>query len=151
MEGARSVFVGKVVSEREFGEEPRPTVVTEFRVSTVWKGPLLETIYLTHRPGPCQGGFSEDVEYLVYVVSGWRAPGYCDRSLSLGWAQNDLTILGEGQPPEPGTGNAMPLVLREALLNQGSTVLPAWAIGLLVVAGVGLAGAGLVGIRRRTR
>ena len=148
---ARSVFVGTVVRERAFGDEHRTAVVTEFRVSTVWKGPRLETIYLTHRPGPCQGGYTEGVGYLVYVPSGWQAPGSCDRDRPLGHAQRDLEILGEGQPPEPGTSNGIPLALREAWLNDDSPLLPAWAIGLLVAGALVLAGAGFRVIRRARR
>lgn len=151
LEEARSVFVGTVAREREFGDEYRTTVVTEFRVSTVWKGPALETIYLTHRPGPCQGGYTEGVEYLVYVPSGWRAPGYCDRDMSLGRAQRDLAILGDGQPPEPGTSNGIPFALREAWLSEDSPLLPAWGIGLLVAGALFLAGAGFRVARRRAR
>lgn len=152
LQEARSVFAGTVVREREFGGEIRTTVVTEFRVSAVWKGARLETIYLTHSPGPCQGGYTEGVGYLVYVSSyGWQAPGYCDRDISLGLAKRDLAMLGEGQPPEPGTSNSIPRALREAWLSEDSPLVPAWGIGLLVAGALVLAGAGFRVIRRHAR
>ncbi len=136
LEGSRAVFAGKVVSHGEYGEDSRATLVTEVKVSTVWKGPAYATIYLTDSPNTtCESWFSEDTEYLVYVSPRWRAPGLCGRSVLLSNAQDDLEVLGEGRSPQPGTSNAVPGALQQHLLRNDSQPLPAWGIGLLAAVG----------------
>ncbi len=121
LEGSRAVFAGKVVRHGEYGEDSRATLVTEVKVSTVWKGPAYATIYLTDSPNTtCESWFSEDEEYLVYISQGWRAPGYCGRKVLLSNAQDDLEVLEEGQSPQPGSSNRIPPALQAYLLRDDS-------------------------------
>ena len=102
------VFVGKVVSVREFDRgdgtwgSMDPTTV-EFDVTTVWKGPSYQTMYFTTpRSGPsCGFTFVEGVDYVVYSSNGSEV-SRCSRTRSLSKATVDLEKLGEGRAPDKG-------------------------------------------------
>ena len=136
-EGSRAVFAGRVVSHRVYNEETTPVLITELRVTTVWKGPRYETIYLTDSPNTtCESWFAEDEEYLVYVSYGWTAPGLCGRKIWFPSAQDDLAVLGEGQSPQPGSSNRIPSALQAYLLRDDTPPVPVWGIGLLAAVSV---------------
>ena len=92
-----AVFAGRVdyIDEDDVGQYP---VTIEFDVSTVWKGPDHQTMYLmTSRDrGLCGYGFALDLEYLVYSQDGVRVSA-CSRtrklvgaSTSQNWALDGL-------------------------------------------------------------
>lgn len=139
MESAPAVFAGKVLAHGLYDGD----WVTEFRVTTVWKGPLHETFYIEQEDGStCEYGFREGDEYLVYArggifyAAGWRygswGTGICTRTTSLDRAQEDLDALGEGKAPTPGTSSERPLILD----LEGDAGLPVWAVVLLSVGAV---------------
>ena len=153
MATSAAVFMGRVVSVREF--EPNdgswssidPTTV-EFAVSTVWKGPSYETMFLTTARSGASCGFTfvEDEEYVVYSSNG-SGVSLCSRTRSLSEAQHDLTELGKGRAPIPGTIAPTPV----PFTPRASTPSQPWAIiGPTVLLVVGLMiGATWLGLRKR--
>ena len=133
----------------------------EFQVYRVWKGAAYATrttvtVNEIHDDGSvsrtsCDPRIDRGEEYLIYAredSAGTLRASTC-HVFQLAYAQEQLEALGEGEPPVPGLEPPVPDL---APAEAGSDAeFPAWAIGLLVVAGVGLAGAGLVAIRRRAR
>ena len=110
LEWADAVFMGRAVSvspieEVSGGRTYVDSLMTEFDVSTVWKGPLNPTIYINSGAdgASCGLAFKQGVEYIVYAYYGGRrdglGTGYCTRTTSLSWAVADLAELGEGQTP----------------------------------------------------
>ena len=142
------VFVGRVVSVREFERDDGligstdPTTI-EFAVSTVWKGPSYETMYLTtaRLGASCGFTFVEGEQYVVYSRNG-STVSLCSRTRSLSEAQHDLVELGKGQAPIPGSIAPTPIP---------SASWQPWAIsGLAVTLVVGLMiGAARLGLRKR--
>ena len=104
---ADAVFLGRAVSVSEVddGRTFRNTVITEFNVATVWKGPVKPTVQISSEAdgAACGYYFAEGVEYVVYAYGGSALrTGLCSRTAPLSRALDDLTELGEGQaPPEP--------------------------------------------------
>ena len=107
------VFAGRVVAIRGF-EVPASGIVStadlgtiEIKVSTVWKGPVQETMFVTTvRDGAgCGFTFTEGQEYVVYSRSGATPPevSLCSRTRLASNAQEDFAALGEGRTPEPGS------------------------------------------------
>jgi hypothetical protein len=161
-----AVFSGRLVS----AEGSYPFALT-FEVFRVWKGAVTETqVVMTSSlgAGDCGYPFRElGVDYLIYA----EADGpelwvwLCGGTGLLEYAGDDLGVLGEGWLPgqEPvGTGSGaeegdppgtQPLAVGDTGtgLASGPCAQESWAIGLLMVAGVGLAGLGLVALRRRAR
>ncbi len=126
----------------------------ELKIFVVWKGHPYETIWV-RADYLCDVGLSEDREYVVYGVVDPRDEGTVFSSVCTGtrslhslgnWLGGDyLRPLGEGQPPEPGTAGPKPSWLKAA----ADTAVPSWAIGLMAVGAVILAGGGVVARRRR--
>ena len=87
-----------------FLAQQNATLLAEFKVDTVWKGPLYETVFVqTSAYGEsCGIGFAEGAEYLFYSSHS------CSRTRPLDYAQQDLEELGEGRVPEPGTSAPRP-------------------------------------------
>ena len=131
---APSVFSGKVIAKWEFkqyetlrfrknnsGETVFVTVysgtmeVYEFRVSSIWKGKLNETIYLYNAGAgtSCERGASLGGSYIVY-----GSFSQCGRTGSLATAKEDLAELGEGNPPSPGTRNWNPLSIESVVFGS---------------------------------
>ena len=50
----------------------------EFFVSTFWKGPVYQTMYINNG-GPCGFAFEEGVEYLIYAYFSDHRDGLCTR------------------------------------------------------------------------
>ena len=134
MESASAVFVGKVVSHGLYENDRDATWVTQFEVTTVWKGPPYETFYIQQSDGStCEYGFREGEEYLVYADGGWWGTwgtSICSRTTRLTRAQEDLEALGAGQVPSPGTTSDRPAVLD----LQDAAAFPVWAMALLSAA-----------------
>lgn len=116
-----AVFAGRVVSISHsfdpnappFAPGDRTTI--EFEVSTVWKGSVNETMYVTTPPtgGSCGFAFEKGDEYIVYAShSSLDAAAYstsiCSRTAPLDQAQVDLDALGFGTPPRAGIGGPWP-------------------------------------------
>ncbi len=138
-----AVFAGRVVSiQHSFvpgvgvrGSGDRTTV--GFEVSTVWKGDVHETMYVTTPSSEPSCGFSfvEGEEYIVYGYDSGRADdgysvGLCSRTALLGQAQADLDALGEGDAPQAGTGGPAPEPPQATALGR------AWALIQSIVAAV---------------
>ena len=96
-----NVFLSRerVISDSADTEE----LLVELRVSTIWKGPAYETIFVTTRRdgGSCGFNFKEGQEYVVYAyahgfLEGPPTVSYCSRTRSFDQAQEDLKWLGEG-------------------------------------------------------
>ncbi len=103
------VFAGKVVA----ADSVPGGWIYEFKVHTVWKGPLYEKVLLflsvtaDVEGSTCSKGarrlFSAGLEYLVYDNI-----SYYNRTELLRWAKEDLAELGEGQRPVPGSVAPVP-------------------------------------------
>ena len=116
LKGADAVFLGRAVSfsyvEKVYGEETYiESVITKFKVTTVWKGPMSDTIYI-NSGGSYGIGFAEDEEYIVYAYHSPRrdglSTGLCSRTTPLSWAMEDLAGLGEGTRPLQPAATATP-------------------------------------------
>ena len=140
LKGHSEVFSGKVVAIHMSNtflqllltntSEPSKTVY-EVKVATVWKGPLLETVFLSQSGAgtSCAQAFREGVEYIVY-----GSGHLCSRTGLLSEAQEDLAELGEGHAPEPGTRAPMP----ELVVGGIQIWLGAVAAALVAAAFLGL-------------
>jgi hypothetical protein len=169
------VFAGKVVSIRGF-EVPASGIVStadlgtiELRVSTVWKGPVQETMFVTTvRDGAgCGFTFTEGQEYVVYSRSDATPPevSLCSRTRLASNAQEDFAALGEGRTPEPGSRAPEPTATPtltptpeptatptpqpavggcNSLAQSAHAPMDTWALGLI-------AGVALLALRRHPR
>ncbi len=159
LEEADAVFMGRVVSVRGVERVDGDliylgSVITEFDVKTVWKGPVNQTMYI-NSGGPCGIGFIEGVEYIVYAYysdhwDGWGT-GLCTRTTLLSGAMDDLAGLGAGTTPEqaPKAPRPQPTDTPTPDMSEtdgGRGLLP-YTFGLLVVAP--LAGLAWFGLRKR--
>ena len=106
LQSASVVFAGKVVA----AESVPGGWVYEFKVHTVWKGPLHEKVLMFLRVradvegSSCRTGtrlLGVGLEYLVY-------DNIHSRTELLRWATEDLAELGEGQRPVPGSVAPVP-------------------------------------------
>ena len=88
----------------------RVTRIYEFRVYSIWKGELDEIIYLTvyNILTSCAGGVAVGSEYLLY--GGLHA---CDPAVPLQEAAQDISELGEGRSPIPGTSATVPKIMQK--------------------------------------
>ncbi len=152
LENSVAVFVGEVVSVREFDRgdgtwgSMDPTTV-EFEVTTVWKGSAYQTMYFTTPRSGASCGFTfvEGVDYVVYSWNGSEV-SLCSRTRTLSEAAIDLDELGMGRAPDQGTIASTPEV--SAYPSGGGC-----GIGSSVAVGPAVAlVAGLVwlGMRRRS-
>ena len=107
-ERSQAVFSGKVVDVREKRSiKGYQTKSVLFEVTNTWKGVKQSQIIVTtgQGGGDCGFNFKEGQEYLVYVNKSTMYGGktlvsaICDRTNELSVLQEDLKILGEGQPP----------------------------------------------------
>ena len=107
------VFAGRVVAIRGF-DIPESGIVSsadlgtiELQVSTVWKGPVQETMFVTtvRNGASCGFTFAEGEEYVIYSRSDATPPevSLCSRTRLAANAQEDFDALGEGSTPEPGS------------------------------------------------
>ncbi|WP_456276936.1 hypothetical protein [Bacillus sp. AK128] len=101
LERANSVFSGKVLSiEEDTSNEFEPIKVT-FQVNEIWKGENTSqiSVYTARDSASCGFNFSKDESYLVYAIQneGILKTGICSLTKELSRANDDLTILGEGE------------------------------------------------------
>lgn len=112
------VFSGRVISIQSIdgvdgaASDPDPEVPdfgvysVEFDVETVWKGTVLETIYLTTNrdSASCGFTFAEGTSYVVYAQDDLIVHR-CSRTRPLSEASLDLDELGEGSAPAEGAAS----------------------------------------------
>lgn len=120
-----TVFAGRVVEVYSLDHG----MMYEFRVDTVWKGPLLETVFVFsgNDTSSCASmRFDIRRDYIVYEGNGLIG----SRTGLLASAHEDLTELGEGQRPVPGTSETRPRSIDEPTFPM----LPIVVIGVALVA-----------------
>ena len=156
------VFAGRVVAIRGF-DIPESGIVSsadlgtiELQVSTVWKGPVQETMFVTtvRNGASCGFTFAEGEEYVIYSRSDATPPevSLCSRTRLAANAQEDFDALGEGSTPEPDSRAPEPEVEQPKSSAGGCNILSqsaraprdAWGLGLI-------AGVALLALRRRPR
>ena len=156
------VFAGRVVAIRGF-DIPESGIVStadlgtiELKVSTVWKGPVQETMFVTtvRNGASCGFTFTEGEEYVIYSRGDATLPevSLCSRTRPASQAQEDFDALGEGRTPEPGSRAPEPEVEQPKNSAGGCNILSqsaraprdAWGLGLI-------AGVALLAFRRRPR
>ena len=112
------VFSGRVISIQSIdgvdgaASDPDPEVPDfgvysiEFDVETVWKGTVLETMYLTTNrdSASCGFTFAEGTSYVVYAQDDLIVHR-CSRTRLLSEAALDLDELGEGSAPAEGAAS----------------------------------------------
>lgn len=114
---ARYVFAGEVVAVHPVENDK----IYEFKVDTVWKGPLHETAYIrgyeeADAKSLCPAGhkpYAVGLKYLVY-----DSYHKFSRTRLLIYANEDLVELGEGRRPEPGLTAPVPLAVIQARMAQ---------------------------------
>ena len=135
LERADAVFAGEVVSISEpkglFGSwmaSSTDPVTVEFRVSAVWKGESYETMLLetAWSSASCGFDFVPGDRYIVYARDGWVS--LCSRTKNIDKASEDITALGEGVAPMPGSERKGALFVP----SSGGMVLA--VLGLAIVA-----------------
>ena len=158
LENAGAVFAGRVVSEDPVfaGRVSIEELVVEFHVSRVWKGERVETIFVNNPFTTCRIWYYQGSEYLVYasdVQDIGLLASLCGRTRLLEYAQGDLVVLGEGQPPEPGTSAPRPGESPSPIPPVAGTGMPvesrtsgSWLVGVLAGASV-VAGLTLLSLR----
>ncbi len=144
LEKSAAVFAGRVVSVRHsydpdaVSHSPEDRTTVRFEVSTVWKGAVNESMYVTTPPtgGSCGFTFIEGEEYIVYgrdssYGDGGYTVGICGRTALLGQAQADLDALGEGHAPQAGTGGPSPAQPLDMRVRMVCVVILTWLRWLL--------------------
>ena len=150
-----AVFAGRVVSVHHSYDPDGETVSPEdrstigFEVSTVWKGSIHETTYITTPPtgGSCGYTFIEGETYVVYASDSIYADGgytasICSRTALMAQAQADIDELGDGQAPQAGTSGPAP---EDTALGGVWVIVIVVAAAILVVGGI----VAFLGMRRR--
>ena len=109
---SEAVFAGKVVAVSGLppgGYNSTDPRVIAFKVSTVWKGPSYETLFITTPLSEASCGFTfvEGEEYIVYA---WKGIDIllCSRTKLIGQADEDFAALGAGSTPEAGSNSPVP-------------------------------------------
>ena len=168
------VFAGEVVAirgltdRRVLSDNPDDTFefLVELRVSTVWKGPGYDTIFVMTGRDTCEFGFSEGQRYVVYAYRPWKGAlpevSICTRTRNADQASEDLAWLGDGHTPKPGTTAPLPPWMFPTptptatptpepaaggcnpLAQSARAPRDAWGLGLI-------AGVALLALRRRPR
>ena len=101
LEEADAVFLGRAVSVTKVDGY---SLLTEFDVATVWKGPVSRTIHIGSGASEAGCGYVfTEGEYIVYAYySEYREglwTGLCGRTTELSRGMEDLAELGEGERP----------------------------------------------------
>ena len=171
---ADAVFAGTVVSAQyhPFTPDGGHYVSMQFKVHTVWKGPLNETMFVKTGATTCgmRGvdsllyGVPEGVdfvpEYIVYASDWWGDglwTGLCDRTYYAKYAQQDFAELGAGRKPTPGSVAPLPPPLSHATpasapRGNGCSIPSKGSHNPADVAALGLlAGIPALGVLRRRR
>ena len=158
LDEASAIFLGRVV-EMQFEDwpfdidstavPPEEPLTVEFNVRTVWKGEISKVTRLTTaRSEPCGFPFEMFEDYLVYADGKMDSLEVraCSRTKSALDAEGDLSILGDGYPPGPGSrGVVRPATLECFSASESASVsLDTWPVMLI-------AGAAWFGFRKRRR
>ena len=139
LEESAAVFVGEVVSISDFEHNDGSSsgdVAVKFSVTTVWKGPVGNTIQIrTPDHGPaCGYGFSVGIQYLVYAYAyggDQFRTSICSRTRPLSSAtETDLLELGEGRNLTPAPEASENEAIWGCRQSPGSADLP--IVGLMV-------------------
>ncbi len=118
LQRASVVFAGKVIAASSVPDGR----IYEFKVHTVWKGPLYEKVLIFRSVGvydkgtPCEGEakqYTVGQEYLVYDDIGMGS-----RTNLLHNANEDLVELGVGRRPVPGSIAPVPPDVSEASASE---------------------------------
>jgi hypothetical protein len=97
LEKARAVFIGKVAKINEGG----PTIIVEFLVEKIWKGPSSKRITVHTGKSLYGYGFTKSEKYLIYAYGEKQLEtSRCSRTQSVESASFDLKELGAGKAPE---------------------------------------------------
>lgn len=107
LERSKAVFSGKVLDIKDRNVNGYMTKSVIFEVTNTWKGVEESQVIITtgEGGGDCGYPFIEGQEYLVYAIESDMYGGkslvtiICDRTNKLSTLQNDLEVLGEGEPP----------------------------------------------------
>ena len=91
------------------------TVVYEFKVDSIWKGPAYEYVFL-QTSGHCGAEFIQGNQYLVFARGDMHVD-FCS-SIPLHFAKDDLKSLGEGEAPARGTRAPELAIMRGLLSGQ---------------------------------
>ena len=118
---ARYVFAGEVVAVHPVENDK----IYEFKVDTVWKGPLHETAYISgyedaDAKSLCPAGYKPYAVGLKYLV--YDSYHKFSRTRLLIYASEDLAELGEGRRPEPGLTAPVPFAITQARMAQQEIV-----------------------------
>ena len=158
LDEASAIFLGRVV-EMQFEDwpfdidstavPPEEPLTVEFNVHSVWKGEVSKVTRLTTaRSEPCGFPFKMFEDYLVYADGKMDSLEVraCSRTQSALDAEGDLSILGDGYPPGPGSrGEVRPATLECFSASESASVgLDTWPVMLI-------AGAAWFGFRKRMR
>jgi hypothetical protein len=112
-----------------------PSIRVQFEVKQRWKGDATATLGLLtpESCASCGRDFTTGTTYLVYArrqSDGAFFDLLCSRTRPLASASEDLTALGAGMPPLPGSGPppATPAGGCAVLGRSGSTGAPGWLV-----------------------
>ena len=149
LEKADAVFLGRAVSVTGVEKDGYvDSLITEFDVATVWKGPVSRTIHIGSGASEAGCGYVfTEGEYIVYAYySEYREglwTGLCGRTTELSRGMEDLAELGEGEKPGNGTTTSA----QEGSASSGGCSRSAGAVDLAFV-GL-LVGVVCFGLRKR--
>ncbi len=129
---AKYVFAGEVVAVHPVENDK----IYEFKVDTVWKGPLHETAYIRgHEEADtkslCPAGYKPYAVGLKYLV--YDSYHKFSRTRLLIYASEDLAELGEGRRPEPGLTAPIPLAVTQARMAREEILTETPTIDRLIV------------------
>ena len=151
LRNASVVFAGKVIAASSVPDGR----IYEFKVHTVWKGPLFEKVLIFRSVGvydkgtPCEGEakqYTVGQEYLVYDDIGMGS-----RTNLLHNANEDLVELGEGQRPVPGSIAPVPPDVSEASASEARRQTGIRVIVSLAAIAIGIQVLRRLAIRLRKR
>ena len=128
---AKYVFAGEVVAVHPVKDDK----VYEFKVDTVWKGPLYETAYISgyedaDAKSLCPAGYKPYAVGLKYLV--YDSYHRFSRTRLMIYASEDLAELGEGRRPEPGLTAPVPFAITQARMTQQEVVTETPTIDRLI-------------------
>jgi hypothetical protein len=103
LERVSAVFSGKVLEIKEDSSSNTEPLKVTFQVNRTWKG-VNETelsIYTGRDSAGCGYSFKVNESYLVYAIEseGKLITGLCSLTKELSSAEEDLSIIGEGNEP----------------------------------------------------
>ena len=146
----KAVAVGGLPPGGHNSDDPR---IVAFKVSTVWKGPSYETLFITTDINEASCGFTF-IEGRDYIVYAWKGVDVilCSRTGFTENAQEDFAALGEGSVPEPGSSSPVPKSRPDLVLPSGCNLPFVYVPGHIDLSAFGLiAPLAWLAWRRRSR